>query len=52
MDLVRDFMAEFIDQPCVLVGNSVGSLVVLTVRAPCAAYPPHWLSAAPQPCTA
>jgi hypothetical protein len=30
--LIRDFMAQFIDQPCVLVGNSVGSLVVLTVR--------------------
>ena len=29
---MRDFMAEFIAQPCVLVGNSVGSLVVLTVR--------------------
>lgn len=29
---MRDFMAEFIQQPCVLVGNSVGSLVVLTVR--------------------
>lgn len=32
VDLVRDFMAESIDQPCVLVGNSVGSLVALTVR--------------------
>jgi alpha-beta hydrolase superfamily lysophospholipase len=32
VDLVQDFMAEFIAQPCVLVGNSVGSLVVLTVR--------------------
>jgi hypothetical protein len=29
---VQDFLAEFIEQPCVLVGNSVGSLVVLTVR--------------------
>lgn len=34
VDLVRDFIAEFIaPQPVVLVGNSVGSLVVLTVGA-------------------
>lgn len=34
VDLVRDFIAEFVAaQPVVLVGNSVGSLVVLTVNA-------------------
>ena len=31
-DLVLDFMAEFIDTPTVLIGNSLGSLIALAVR--------------------
>ena len=31
-DLALDFMAEFIDSPAVLLGNSLGSLIALAVR--------------------
>ncbi len=31
-DQVLDFLAEFVDAPAVLVGNSIGSLVSLMVR--------------------
>lgn len=31
-DLLLDFMAEFIDAPAVLLGNSLGSLIALAVR--------------------
>ena len=30
-ELVVDFMAEFVDGPAVLVGNSLGSLIALAV---------------------
>ena len=30
-DLVVDFLAEFVDAPAVLVGNSLGSLIALAV---------------------
>lgn len=31
-DLVVDFLAEFVEGPAVLVGNSLGSLIALAVR--------------------
>jgi pimeloyl-ACP methyl ester carboxylesterase len=31
-DQLLDFLAEFIDRPAVLIGNSIGSLVSLMVR--------------------
>lgn len=30
-ELIRDFMAEFVDRPAVIVGNSLGSLASLMV---------------------
>lgn len=30
-----DFLSEFVDQPSILVGNSIGSLISLMVKAPC-----------------
>lgn len=32
-DQVLDFTKEFVQEPAVLVGNSIGSLVALMVRA-------------------
>jgi pimeloyl-ACP methyl ester carboxylesterase len=32
-DLVKDFLAEFVKEPAVLVGNSLGSLICLEVAA-------------------
>ncbi len=31
-DQILDFMAEFVDSPAILVGNSIGSLACLMVR--------------------
>lgn len=36
-DQLLDFMAEFVDAPAVLVGNSIGSLVSLMVSYACIA---------------
>ena len=40
-DQILDFMAEFVDTPAVLVGNSIGSLAVLMVWMQ-----PFWLARA------